>query len=379
MKRAAQVIHIGLAKRFGSFLLALIALLWRLVRHFTPRRAGAERTVLILEPFGLGDVITHEPLIRALQANGVTVTFCARPEWRTLFPNVRWVDSKIAWGRHSRAEKYPLSAYVGREFRSLLRELSSAARGTTGVDTRGDIRSVVLLYLAGCRRVITLSNYLGSDLIMPSFAGELIPFSPNLRRWELNLRFAERLGANTHGITPPMFPHLKRDEVAMNRQAALIPIAPWQGKWWQPDKWQAVVAGLLARGLTCTGLCGPGQSELARQQLGESIAMIECESLVDWAQQLQQFECLITLDTGPMHLADALDVPLAGLFGQGQLPLWAPGDTHSIVISHQSDPDFQVCAPIEANSACGREFMGRIAPDEVLQAIDKILANKVNG
>jgi ADP-heptose:LPS heptosyltransferase len=381
MKRPSQVIHIAFAKQIASFLLALAALFLRVWRAFVARRApeSSRPTVLLIEPFGLGDVISHEPLIRALRGHGVEVTLCARAEWRPLFPDLRWVNSEIAWGRHARADKYVLSDYLSPEFRKCFRELRAAARGAIGIDTRGDIRSVLLLYLAGCRQVITLSHYLGSDLKMPSFVGQIVESSAELRRWELNLRFAAALQASGNVPGPPTFPHfIARHKDGARRTAGLIPIAPWKGKWWPEAKWRALVAQLVARGIKPAGLCGPGQRDLTRQQLGNGIDAIECGSVAEWANRLQQFAFIVTLDTGPMHVSDALGIPVVALFGQGSLPLWAPSHPQSIVVSHQSENDFRICAPIEAHTAHGEEFMRRISVEEVLAAVDRIIAGQAH-
>jgi ADP-heptose:LPS heptosyltransferase len=73
-----------------------------------------------------------------------------------------------------------------------------------------------------------------------------------------------------------------------------------------------------------------------------------------------------------MHLADALGIPVVALFGQGRLPLWAPSGRRSCLISHQSDPDFQLCHPIDTNAHLGRKFMSRISVEEVLSALKRL-------
>jgi len=78
---------------------------------------------------------------------------------------------------------------------------------------------------------------------------------------------------------------------------------------------------------------------------------------------------VVIVDSGPMHLADAVGVPVVALFGQGKLPLWAPSGKNNRVLSHQSDPDFFHCYPIEKNAHWGQKFMDRIAPREALDAV----------
>jgi ADP-heptose:LPS heptosyltransferase len=295
---------------------------------------------------------------------------CARPEWRVLFPGLAWVESEAPWGRHARAQKYVLREYFGPALRGFLRTLRATARGAVGIDTRGDIRSVLLLHLAGCRRVITISSYAGSNLRMLAGAAERVEFSPDLRRWEMNLRCAAPLGLNVSSVAPPSFAHL-HNPATPSLRVGLVPIAPWEGKWWQREKWSQLSAQLKARHVEAVGLCGPGQGELARRELGGETVVIECGSVEEWARRLQEFAAVVTLDSGPMHLADALGVPVMALFGQGSLPLWAPSGPASAVITHQSDPHFRLAMPTEENTESGREFMRRISVEEVLAALEQ--------
>ncbi len=151
--------------------------------------------------------------------------------------------------------------------------------------------------------------------------------------------------------------------------AGLIPIAPWPGKWWNSRNWIELGKSLAADRWQPVGLCGPGQSQSARLQLGNEIEIRECLSVDQWSLNLQSCAFVITVDSGPMHLADALGVPVIALFGQGKLPLWAPSGPKSRVITHQDDPDFFLCHPIEKNAHWGRKFMSRICVAEVLSAV----------
>ncbi len=377
MMRTVPLIHFSLRKRLLASGLGVAAGLWRGGRAMGRSRPARERSVVILEPFGLGDVISHEPLVRLLGAHHYDVTFCGAAAWRSLLPGVNWVDSEIAWGRHAAGEKYPLQAYTGPKFRDFLRTLSHAAHGAIGLDTRGDIRSVLLLYLAGCRRVVSLSRYLGSDLKMPRHAAIAVEVPPGLRRWESNLCCAAPLGLEARSSEGPRLAHFIETRAgSVPVRIALVPVAPWRGKWWPAENWRALAGQLAQRGCESVGLCGPGQRDAAEKILQTGGQVQECGSVAEWAARLQKFDFIITLDSGPMHLNDALGRPVVALFGQGSLPLWAPTHADSVVVTHQGDPDFRLLAPTEANTSSGEEFMGRITVGEVLQAVDGLLARQ---
>jgi ADP-heptose:LPS heptosyltransferase len=282
----------------------------------------------------------------------------------------------LPWATHEEKAKYRLSAYFAPEFRQFLRRFRSAARGGIGVDTRGDIRGVIALYLAGCPRVASLSHYLGSDVAVPAFAARVIPFDADCRRWEMNARFLEMLDAGgvAGRIAPPSFPHLAGSARA-GQVAGLVAVAPWTGKLWVPERWSELIAALREVGFEAVSFCGPGQETLAREQTG-GVPTTFCRSIEDWARTLSRCRLVVTLDTGPMHLADALGVPVIALFGTGLLPLWAPSSGQSVVISHQDAPDFAVCQPVEENTGLGRKFMGRISSGEVIEAARAVLRNR---
>jgi ADP-heptose:LPS heptosyltransferase len=364
-----EVIHIGARKRLLSLILYLAAILLRFLALF--RKAKPDR-VLVLEPVGLGDLISFDPLVRELLKRNYEVVICAKPEWRPLFaeqPRQKWVDLRLPWATHDEQIKYEIGRYFREPTRTDLRNLRAIGSGAIGLDTRGDIRSVLLLYWAGCKRVISLSNYLGSDLPMSSLAAELIPFDNSLRRWELNLRFLRALDrdADLAVVGPPRLNHLIQK--SRSRRVALMPIAPWAGKLWPRERWIAITKALREKSWEVVGLCGPKQSETAREQIGPDVPLTECGSIESWAREFNQCTFVITVDSGPMHLADALDVPVIALFGQGKLPLWAPSGTRSVPLARR-DADFFVCHPIVANTHLGQKYMDRITVADVLAEVD---------
>jgi ADP-heptose:LPS heptosyltransferase len=327
----------------------------------------------------MGDVISLEPLIRTLRRAAVEIRISAQARWHQLYPEFvqsRWLDAEIPWTSYDSSQKYRRTFILNRSFREYLRRLRDLGNGAVGIDPRGDIRSVLLLHLARCRRVLTLKNYLGTDLRVPRSAAEILDYPDDLKRWEVNLLFLKFLGIDTpSSCSPPQFDHLSpAGNAVKQRRIGLVPVAPWSGKLWGRSKWTELAAGLSTQGWEAVGLCGPGQSPAARAEMGENIPVEECSDVRLWANELGACRCLITVDSGPMHLAAALGIPVIALFGQGKLPLWAPSGRNSRVITHQDDPDFFLCHPIEVNAHFGKSFMARIVVSEVFAALQSLTA-----
>ena len=328
--------------------------------------------VVLLEPFGLGDIISFAPLVDQLLQRNYEVVLSGKAAWRKLYPErpgFTWLDCALPWGSHDEKAKYHPANYLTFRFFIFLRAFSRLARGATGIDTRGDIRSIIVLYFAGCSRVVTLSNYIGSDIQVPERVAEPVPYSTTLRRWELNLQFGKALATSLarDRVSAPQFPYLPRSTPSKSR-IGFVPIAPWRGKLWEAARWFDLASRLKERGFEVVALCGPGQEPATRQASGD-LNVQTATSIEEWSLNLTACSVVVSVDTGPMHLADALGVPVIALFGQGLLPLWAPSGPKSCVISHQEVPGFFQCQPVEENTALGSEAMARITVEEVLNAL----------
>lgn len=354
----------GILRKTAGLLIGWVAALARLFC----RRRGDGKRVLILEPFGMGDVISLEPMVRTLRDAGLEVTVCAQARWRRLLDDsVEWLDADLPWTTYQDTSKYALGGYLSSRFREFRSRLRIAAKGVIGIDPRGDVRSILLLRLAGCSRVISLSCYLGSDLVVPPDCAERAIFDPARQRWQNNLLLAQKVPIEQAHTSPPSIDHLPQSRT--RKCIAFVPVAPWRGKRWLPERWAELQQRLAKERFSVVVLHGPGQSTAAREAIGSDVELRECVSIEDWARALTSVRAVVSVDTGPMHLGAALGVPVVGLFGQGLLPLWAPAGEDCVALHHQDETGFEPCHPIEANAPNGARWMEKISVTEVLDAI----------
>jgi hypothetical protein len=125
---------LGAKKRAAGVCLGVLAIMLRgLCASRQPLKSAPPlRRVLILEPFGMGDMISYQPLIHALRQNGYEVRVCARAEWRALYPEVScWVPSRIPWSSYDEGKKYGLRQYAGRGFRGFVGWTRAGTRGVS--------------------------------------------------------------------------------------------------------------------------------------------------------------------------------------------------------------------------------------------------------
>ncbi len=116
--------------------------------------------------------------------------------------------------------------------------------------------------------------------------------------------------------------------------ALLNPGAGWGAKRWPAERY-----GEVARGLARAGLCplvnyGPGEEDLFREVLAASggAARPTKGSVTDLIALTRRARIFIGGDTGPLHLAAALRVPVVAIFGPTDPARNGPYGTRSVVL-----------------------------------------------
>jgi heptosyltransferase-1 len=130
----------------------------------------------------------------------------------------------------------------------------------------------------------------------------------------------------------------------------ITPGAGWGAKQWPPERYGAVASTLAAFGLTTLINCGPGEEGLAQAALAASngtAQSISC-SIAELIALTRRARLFIGGDTGPLHLAAALQIPVVALFGPTDPARNGPYGTKSVVLrnpasqtslSHTLEPD----------------------------------------
>ncbi len=118
----------------------------------------------------------------------------------------------------------------------------------------------------------------------------------------------------------------------------LNPGAGWGAKRWPSERYGQVAKELARDGLCSLVNYGPGEEELAAavEAAGEGAARkISC-SVSELIALTRRARLLIGGDTGPMHLAAALKIPVVAIFGPTNPARSGPFGTRSIVLRSAS-------------------------------------------
>lgn len=124
--------------------------------------------------------------------------------------------------------------------------------------------------------------------------------------------------------------------------------AGWGAKQWPASRYGELAALLFARGLRTVINYGPGEEALAQEVKVNSGGKAElfCPSITDLIALTRRARLFIGGDTGPLHLAAALNVPVVAVYGPTNPARTGPYGTRSIVLrsqgsitSHKRHPD----------------------------------------
>ena len=348
--------------------------------------AQVER-ILIVRLSAMGDVIHALPAAQVL---------------RDAFPNAmigwliedRWAELLCAPGirrRGPRSPQRPLVDWVHTVkltgWRKSLFQLSTVEQIARAWN---DVRSAhydVALDLQGAIRSAILARWSRAPLIFGSaqprewpaslwYTRPVIPCGPHVIEQNLSI-VAKLLWKEFHAprVEFPSDPQAEArieqrlSRVGVGRFAILNPGAGWGAKRWPAERYGQVARALATCGLRSIVNYGPGEEELAREtEVSSAGAAIASQTTISELIALTRRAMLfVGGDTGPLHLAAALQVPVVAIFGPTDPARNGPYRTSSVVLRNPASPT------THARNPQPDEAMLEISVDSVVNAARSLL------
>ncbi|MGV8075289.1 MAG: lipopolysaccharide heptosyltransferase I [Syntrophobacteraceae bacterium] len=324
--------------------------------------------ILIVKPSALGDIVHSLPFLAALKDRFpasevhwvVAKGFQGLLEDNPLIAKL-WVIEKDQWKRYSRMHH---TMFALRDLFQRLRE----ERFDIVVDLQGLFRSGVISRATGAKYRIGFKEAReGSSF----FYTHKVRGGKDIHAIERYHRVASYLGCATHDLHYPMPPPLQDSSLVHSLPQDYIVIAPAAGG--EAKKWPAERFGLLASELPCRSLVVAGKPDehLVRQVVnasrGKAVSLAGKTSLRELIEIIRHARLLVSNDSGPMHIAAALNVPVFALFGPTNPARTGPyGNIHTNISAGLS------CSPCYKRKKCKNwNCMEAITVENVLTLINK--------
>lgn len=153
--------------------------------------------------------------------------------------------------------------------------------------------------------------------------------------------------------------------------AVMNPGAGWGGKQWPAERFAAVAKALAIHNVKTLVNTGPGEEALTAAVVeasgGHAISIV-C-TLGQLIALVRRARLLIGGDTGPLHLAAALGIPVVGIYGPTDPARTGPLGSKAVVLRHpESETTF-------SHHAAPDEGLLKITADEVISAARYLLGN----
>jgi heptosyltransferase-1 len=310
--------------------------------------------ILIVRLGAMGDVVHALPAVTALRAAlpAAHIGWAIEERWAPLLcssddcaargPQMPLVDA-IHFVNTKAWRTAPLSDETWAEVRGTLGAMR-AARYDVAIDFQGATKSAMVAAASGA------ANRVGNGRPWERLAAVLYSHPVEVHSAhvvEQALELASVVAQQHLHYIPPTLPRDAEDErwateelarrglAAGKRAFALLnPGAGWGAKQWPAARYGEVARALAAAGVASLVNHGPTEQALAEEVVrasGGAAAAIEC-SISELIALTRRAALVIGGDTGPLHLAAALEVPVVALYGPTDPKRTGPFGTREVVL-----------------------------------------------
>lgn len=336
------------------------------IRHY--------KKVLVVKPSSLGDIVHSLPFLNSL---------------RSCFPKaeIHWV---VAKGLEDILEGNPMidklivinkdmwkklnkAGDTLREVKNLFRELRNE-RYDLVVDLQGLLRSgLITMATRAPERVGFAEAREGSRL----FYNVRVKGGKEVHAVDRYMKVAGAIGCDTGNIIFP-FPLFKNDLKEIKKikngikdYAVIVPGARWDTKMW-PAEYYGKLALMLPMKSFVVGSSNDMviADEVVKASEGKAFSLIGKTNLRELVEILRDARVVVSNDTGPMHIAAGLKVPVVAIFGPTNPAKTAPYGQGHIIIKSLAE-----CSPCYKKKCRDMKCMKEIYVDMVFNKIREIFGH----
>jgi heptosyltransferase-1 len=327
------------------------------------------RKILVVRLSSLGDIVHSLPGVAALRdaVPDAQIDWLVARNWAPILEGCAAANRLVLF------DQAPASGIISK-VRELRRE-----RYDVAVDFQGLYKSASLTLFSGASRRV------GFDRLSAREPGASIFYNDRVRaggphRVQKNLSLAERMGA-PRGAEPqfPFRVSVAAAESVRERLASVgienywvaLPGGGWAGKLWPAERYGELCREVEKRfGLRGLLIGGAGEEKLAAAAISVAASATPIRfptALAELMAVLARARFVVGGDTGPLHLAAALGIPVVGLYGPTDPAQTGPYTKKAVIVRN--------ARPEETSyrfSASPSRAMLSISVEQVIAAIEQL-------
>lgn len=332
----------------------------------------AHKKILIIKPSSLGDIVHSLPVLYVLHrcfpraaihwlvAKGLEGILEGNPMLAKL-----WVIHKDEWKKISKF--HSTVAELGKLFRSL-----KAERFDCAIDLQGLFRSGLITKATGASMRIGFEEAREGSAI---FYTHRVAGGRDVHAVDRYLKIAAYLGCDVSEVRFPFLSFacgVKEELPVTGEYGVMVPGARKPVNRWPAERFGELAARLPLKTIV-VGSRGDRAlaDEVVRMSEGKALSMAGRTDLKGLVSVIKNARFMVSNDTGPMHIAAALGVPVFALFGPANPARTGPyGSGHTIIRKEIS------CSPCYKRSCKSALCMDMIKVDEVAAVISDFLRRR---
>lgn len=344
--------------------------------------------ILIIKLSAIGDVVHSLPFLEVLRDRfpSSRIDWIVEEDAEGIIEGHSGIDQLITSPRKSWLKRFSEKGeYVKivKEVAELLKELRKK-RYDIVVDLQGLFKSGILAFLVRGKRKIALNGGREGSFI---FIHERVAIpDPDMHALERYLCIARYLGVTNlvwNGQIPiynkdkRYINHLLGEIGDKNNLVAVNPIAKWESKLWESNRFASLADQIkerLGAEIIFTGSRNDKKAidNILSEMKTKALNLSGKSTLKELAYLYQKCAIVISTDTGPMHVAAAMGSPVViALFGPTSPFKTGPYGAKHIVIRADLE-----CSPCFKKKCNDMSCMKKITVDEVFDAVKDVLLTR---
>ncbi|MBB6051591.1 glycosyltransferase family 9 protein [Armatimonas rosea] len=318
--------------------------------------------VCVVRLGGMGDILLATPTLRALAAHfpGSTIDFVVGPGMEAAVTGLPYAGRILAFDRKK---------HWGKGLPGFVKTLRADGRYDLFLNFQPSLKTLTLMALSQPQQTIVFKKDRRKQAAtgrvrhaIDDFAKELVPLGITVTDRQLDFFVPEAARESLAAKLDLSVPYI-----------AINPAGTRDINRWPPERFAELIERLVGAGRRVLLLGGPGDLALASEIAGKTQAPVENLAgkltVKELGALLERATCVVTGDTGPLHIASAVKAPIVCLSGAADPDRTGPTRPGDLVVINRE----LSCVPCQARS-CKRgdiACMTQLPVDGVWDAIER--------
>ncbi len=345
--------------------------------------------ILIIRLSAIGDVVHVLPALRLLRSHfpESRISWLVEDKASNILTGHPDIDEVIVFPRRKWQREI---LKINKTLNTLSGILSFCKKLRKGhydlvIDFQGNLKSGIMNLITGSEKKVGFGRGYCKEFNYLTTRYQSFPPEKKMHRIDKNLFLLKELGIE-NGFQRPKLPVFKPEKEYISKfintdiipSLPIIIIHPGTSKFGSYKQWPPLNYALLADMILDTYEAnvvftwGPYEfsivKEIVEKMKHKAIPACETRSIKQLIELISHSSLFIGGDTGPLHIASILDIPVVGIYGPKDPEIYGPYNGKAIVIKKDVP-----CSPCRKRTCSDPKCMTLILPEDVFPGVSKFM------